>query len=95
MGVNRAESKSLFYVLHLRSWQTQVDGLAALQRLHQLFRSCYGHSLSTKPAFGSLKKIQNNSNEDIASILQSSLWLKVEYSSISRSSGMEDVQKRV
>ncbi len=45
MGVNHASSTSLFSVLNLRSWQSQDDGLAALQRLHQLFRSCYGHSL--------------------------------------------------
>ncbi len=54
MGVIHASLKSRFEVLNLRSWQSQDDGLAQLQRLRQLFRSCYGHSLSTKTAFESL-----------------------------------------
>ncbi len=29
---------------------------------HQLFRSCYGHRLSTKTAFESGRKLQNKSN---------------------------------
>ncbi len=62
MGVIHASSKSQFYVLNLRFWQSQDDGVAALRRLHQLFRSCYVHSLSTKTAFGSLQKMQNNYN---------------------------------
>ncbi len=58
MGLIHAQSKSGFKVLNLRSWQSQDDGLAALQRLHHLFRFCYGHSLSIKTAliFESLQK---------------------------------------